>query len=72
MVRFTLKRSLRDGFLLQGGSDERRHRVALLLARAHRLDDVVGAFELRHHVVGGLLRSRSRRVSSLLLDQPRA
>ena len=35
MVRFTLKRSLRADFLLQGGGDERRHRIALLLARGH-------------------------------------
>ena len=42
MVRFTLKRSLRR-FLLQGGGDERRHRIAALLAGLDRLDDVTGA-----------------------------
>ena len=36
---------LTRGFLLQGGSDERGDRIALLLARGHALDDVIDAGE---------------------------
>ncbi len=47
--------------LLQGGGDERRHRVALLLARADGFDDVIGAIERGHDRVGRLPGCRSRR-----------
>ena len=61
---------LARGFLLQRGGDEGRHRVALLLARAHGLDDVIGAFELRHDAVGGLFRA-DLRCLVVLLDEAR-
>ena len=55
MVRFTLNRSLRDGFLLQRRSDERRDRIAALLFRADRFDDVLRALEIGHQRIGRLL-----------------
>ena len=61
---------LARGFLLQRGCDEGGHRVALFLARAHGLDDVVGAFELLHDAVGGLFRADLRRLV-VLLDEAR-
>ena len=63
---------LARGFLLQGGGDERRDRIALLLARGHDLDDVVGACRAaptRESVASWLPSSG---VSSLALDQARA
>ena len=56
---FDAEAQLARGFLLQGGSDEGRHRIAALLAGADGLDDVVRAIKLREHVIGGCLAAQA-------------
>ena len=57
-------------FLLQCGGDEGRHRIAALLARTDRLDDVIRAIELRDHPISDLLAAELRRLV-VLFDQVR-